>query len=209
MQMQNGTGVPVGACSLQFNVNTFGLAAVSPSVTFNAAPGGTGSAEIPCHCVPASVSAGAAPSLNLDMALRDDTSGTVVMMPGYTIPLEALLSEDGAVDRSTFVPMWKSLGAAVEKVFNGVVTADLDGSLAIINKKLQAANVFYAAQRELGDGKRAVYYSAKFMTGAVTVLVELTFKAGFPIAKAAVKCAQAPMCEFTMTMLGRLLAPKA
>merc|ERR1719163_159624 len=202
VQLQNSSSAPVSTCSLSMNKNLFGLTATSAVVTFNAAPGASALAAVPCTFSNTHFQPGAT-SLALDIAVRNDSvPSQVIFFKGVEVPLTALLSEDGAIAREQYVPTWGSLAASAEKMISGLPSAN--GDHANLIKYLQASNVFYAAQRPVDGGAVAFFFSAKVATGQV-VLAQLTFKPGFPACKATVKSASPLLTNLMMEALPALI----
>ena len=119
VQLQNSSSAPVSTCSLSMNKNLFGLTATSAVVTFNAAPGASALAAVPCTFSNTHFQPGAT-SLALDIAVRNDSvPSQVIFFKGVEVPLTALLSEDGAIAREQYVPTWGSLAASVRVLVCG------------------------------------------------------------------------------------------
>merc|ERR1712232_1286839 len=79
--------------------------------------------------------------------------------------LEALLSPNGTMDRTTFIDTWKNIDDQNE--LYGTISDLPVSSLDIdqVQAKLQSNNIFFIARRNAMEGQEVAYFSMKTMTG--------------------------------------------
>ena len=191
MDFSNQAPAPLQALAIKFNVNTFGLMPVSPQIMFSAPvpQGGSASHVLPLTLSPAMVAPGAAPTLQLQTAVKNMTTGHVFY---FAIPLDltALFAAAGQTDRAGFIPAWKAIDDSLE--VSATVSSLPPSSCTSdgVVQKLAAHRVVFVARRPVpgAAGQESVYFSAVTMTSPpVHVLVEITLQAGVPQAKLAVR----------------------
>uniref|UniRef100_A0A7S1CN35 Beta-adaptin appendage C-terminal subdomain domain-containing protein n=1 Tax=Bicosoecida sp. CB-2014 TaxID=1486930 RepID=A0A7S1CN35_9STRA len=210
MEFVNGQATPVTSVALRFNLNTFGLQPADVTVTAPTpvAPGTTGRASAIVTLSPAHVKKGSPPDLNVEAAMRDNTSGAVLKFV-IKIPFQVLFVEDGEVPQASFIEQWQTIPEEneLETTLSGVVStnlADASAGLASVQAKLSKNNVFYIAQRRLEDGQIKVYCSLKTATG-LPVMLELTFKNGFDLCKLCLKSRQPAASPFVRDAIEAIL----
>mmetsp|Transcript_17895 Transcript_17895/g.28282 ORF Transcript_17895/g.28282 Transcript_17895/m.28282 type:complete len:212 (-) Transcript_17895:329-964(-) len=173
--------IPVPSLAIQLNKSTFGITPAQQQIVFPQplAPGGRASYALPMVCTPGMVATpppGQPPSLAVQTAFKNMASGAVFYC---TIPLafEAVFSNEGAMDRNTFIQAWQGMGDSQETytTVQGLPTADVDA----LSRKLAAANVAFVARRQQPPSDDVVYYSARTLTN-LQFLIELTFRQGVP-----------------------------
>ncbi|CAA7394837.1 unnamed protein product [Spirodela intermedia] len=176
---ENSSLAALDGFMIQFNKNTFGLAAAGPLQVPSLQPGSSATTLLPMvlfqNVLPGP------PSSLLQVAVKNNQQP--VWYFNDKIPLQALLMEDGKMERQSFLETWKSLPDAneVAKELPSAVLQSVDGTV----ERLAAANVFFVAKRKNGN-KDVLYLSAK-VPPSVIFLVELTAAAGVPGVKCAVK----------------------
>ncbi|GER30335.1 AP-2 complex subunit beta [Striga asiatica] len=164
---------------IQFNKNTFGLAAGAPLQVAQLLPGASASTLLPMILFQ-NVSPGP-PSTLLQVAVKNNQQP--VWYFNDKISLLAFFSEDGKMERSTFLETWKSLPDSneVSKDFPSVVLNSVESTL----DRLTASNMFFIAKRK-NSNQDVLYLSAKIPRG-IPFLIELTAAIGIPGLKCAIK----------------------
>ncbi|KAL2902650.1 Beta-adaptin-like protein C [Bienertia sinuspersici] len=117
------------------------------------------------------------------------------------ISLHVLFTEDGRMERSTFLETWKSLPDSNEvlKEFPGLVINSMESAL----DKLAASNMFFIAKRKNAN-QEVLYLSAKIPKG-IPFLIELTAAAGIPGVKCAIKTPSPEMAPLFFEALEHFL----
>ncbi|KAK4486466.1 hypothetical protein RD792_009146 [Penstemon davidsonii] len=179
MLFENNTQFPLDGFMIQFNKNTFGLAAGGPLQVPILQPGTSASTLLPMVLFQ-NVSPGP-PSTVLQIAVKNNQQP--VWYFSDKISLLAFLSEDGRMERSTFLETWKSLPDSneISKDFPAIVLNSVEATL----DKLAASNMFFIAKRK-NSNQEVLYLSAKIPRG-IPFLIELTAAIGIPGLKCAVK----------------------
>ncbi|CAI5734375.1 unnamed protein product [Peronospora destructor] len=174
MDAQQGKGLssaPITGVSIQFNKSTFGVVPMQASITLPQplAPGQTVNQVVPMSVSPQFVNAAVIPNLNLQVAIKNNSSGDVVYFQSE-LDLSAVFTEAGSMASTEFISMWQGIAEANEHYFTLVT-----GGCGVddVSGRLGHNNVFYVAKRRI-DGKEIAYFSVKTMTNVVA-LFELTF----------------------------------
>ncbi|KAK9867573.1 hypothetical protein WJX84_010901 [Apatococcus fuscideae] len=204
LRFQNDTAQPLDGFMIQFNKNTFGLAPANQSVSMSpVAPRSSGAASVPLVQNPAMVSpAQASPSLQV--AIRNNQLGVAYF--NDTLPLPAVLLEDGKIEGSVFVGSWKSIPEANE------VTQQLPinmGNLEGVKAKLAAANMFVMAYKQVAQTNEEVLYvtgKAATLDSPTQLLLEVRFAKGVPGIKAFTKSTRPDLAPFLFEALPALLS---
>ncbi|KAK4389263.1 Beta-adaptin-like protein C [Sesamum angolense] len=159
MYFENYTQIPLDGFMIQFNKNTFGLAAGGPLQNISPGP----------------------PSTLLQVAVKN--SQQPVWYFNDKISFLVFFSEDGRMERTTFLETWKSLPDSneISKDFPAVVVNSVEATL----DRLAASNMFFIAKRK-HINQEVLYLSAKIPRG-IPFLIELTAAIGVPGLKCAVK----------------------
>nr|CAD1828380.1 unnamed protein product [Ananas comosus var. bracteatus] len=179
IQFENNSQIVLDGFMIQFNKNTFGLAAAGPLQVPPLQPGASARTLLPMILFQ-NVSTGP-PSSLLQVAVKNNQQP--VWYFNDKISLHAFFVEDGRMERANFLETWKNLPDANE------VTKDLPN--AVINsvdatiEHLTASNVFFVAKRR-NASKDLLYLSTKIPRG-IPFLIELTATVGIPGVKCAVK----------------------
>ncbi|PKA60685.1 Beta-adaptin-like protein C [Apostasia shenzhenica] len=176
---ENNSQMLLDGFMIQFNKNTFGLAAAGPLQVPPLQPGSTARILLPMITFQ-NISPGA-PNTLLQVAVKDNQQP--VWYFNDKISLHVFFSEDGRMERANFLETWKSLPDSNE-VSKDLPAAVIHGVDAAI-EHLAAANVFFVAKRRNAD-KELLYMSAKGPSG-VPFLIELTAAVSVPGVKCAVK----------------------
>lgn len=179
MLFENNTQVPLDGFMIQFNKNTFGLAAAGPLQVPQLQPGTSASTLLPMvlfqNLLPGP------PNTLLQVAVKNNQQP--VWYFNDKISLLVLFSEDGRMERGSFLETWRSLPDSNEvlKDFPGIVVNSVEATL----DKLAASNMFFIAKRKNAN-QDVLYLSAKIPRG-IPFLIELTTVVGIPGVKCAVK----------------------
>lgn len=179
MLFENNTQSVLDGFMIQFNKNTFGLAAGGPLQVPPLQPGTSASTLLPMVLFQ-NVAPGA-PNTLLQVAVKNNQQP--VWYFNDKISLHVLFTEDGRMERATFLETWKSLPDSNEvlREFPGLVINSMESTL----DKLAASNMFFIAKRKNAN-QEVLYLSAKIPKG-IPFLIELTAAVGIPGVKCAVK----------------------
>ncbi|KAL9269243.1 Beta-adaptin-like protein [Drosera capensis] len=177
---QNNSPVLLDGFMMQFNKNTFGLAAPTGPLQVPPLQPGTSSAVLVPVGLFQNIAPGPPNSL-LQVAVKNNQQP--VWYFNDKILLHALFTEDGRMERTTFLETWKSLPDTNEvlKEFPGLVITSLEATL----DSLAAANMFFIAKRK-NTNQDVLYLSAKMPRG-IPLLIELTAAIGIQGIKCAIK----------------------
>ncbi|KAJ0263432.1 Beta-adaptin-like protein C [Hirschfeldia incana] len=179
MLLENNSQSVLDGFMIQFNKNSFGLAAAEPLQVQPLQPGASARTMLPM-VLSQNMSPGPTNSL-LQVAVKNNQQPVWYFTD--KIVLHALFSEDGRMERGTFLETWRSLPDSneVQKDFPGITITSIDSTLDL----LAASNMFFIAKRKNGN-QDVLYLSAKVPRG-VPFLIELTAMVGQPGLKCAVK----------------------
>lgn len=186
------SAVPVSSLAIQLNKNAFGLSPASQQITLNPpiAQGSKGTATVELLVTPAMlapVPAGQPASPMIQTAIKNMATGNVFYFAA-NFALEAAFGPDGALERTQFIEMWKSIDD--RKELFGTVSDLPPASVNIeqVQAKFAANNVFFIARRPVpnAEGQEVVYFSMKTVNG-MEFLLECTFKAGVNACKICIK----------------------
>ncbi|KAF8377777.1 hypothetical protein HHK36_031162 [Tetracentron sinense] len=176
---ENNSQVPLDGFMIQFNKNTFGLAAAEPLQVPQLQPGTSARSLLPMVLFQ-NISPGP-PSTLLQIAVKNNQQP--VWYFNDKISLLVFFSEDGRMERANFLETWKSLPDSneVTKDLPGVVVNSVEATLDL----LAASNMFFIAKRRHAN-QDVLYLSAKIPRG-IPFLIELTAVVGVPGVKCAIK----------------------
>jgi AP-1 complex subunit beta-1 len=179
MLLENNSQSVLDGFMIQFNKNSFGLAAVGPLQVPPLQPGSSARTMLPMVLLQ-NMSTGPTSSL-LQVAVKNNQQPVWYFTD--KIVLHALFSEDGRMERGTFLETWRSLPDSneVQKEFTGITITSVESTLDL----LAASNMFFIAKRKNGN-QDVLYLSAK-VPRDVPFLIELTAMVGQPGLKCAVK----------------------
>ncbi|XP_010433903.1 PREDICTED: beta-adaptin-like protein C [Camelina sativa] len=179
MLLENNSQSLLDGFMIQFNKNSFGLAAVGPLQVPSLQPGASFRTMLPM-ALSQNISAGPTSSV-LQVAVKNNQQP--VWYFEDKIVFHALFSEDGRMERGTFLETWRSLPDSneVQKEFPGITITGVESTLDM----LAASNMFFIAKRKNGN-QDVLYLSAKVPRG-IPFLIELTAMVGHPGLKCAVK----------------------
>jgi AP-1 complex subunit beta-1 len=183
LTFENQGTVPLDGFMIQFNKNTFGLAAGSPLQLPPIAPGSSAHTELPMISLQNLPPPGTPLSNTLQVAIKNNQQP--VWYFADKLPLQAVFLEDGRIERGQFLETWKSLPDSNEvlKELRDTVIPNVD----ILLEKLNASNAFFIARRFLKETNQDVLYLSIKLPPNVPLLVELTFAVGDPGVKVALK----------------------
>ncbi|XP_039123674.1 beta-adaptin-like protein B [Dioscorea cayenensis subsp. rotundata] len=194
---ENNSQTVLDGFMIQFNKNTFGLAAAGALQVPQLAPGASCSTLLPMVLFQ-NLSPGP-PSSLLQVAVKNNQQP--VWYFNDKILLQVLFTEDGGLDRPEFLEAWKTLPDAneISKDLQNSVIHNVDAT----TKHLLAHNIFTVAKRNNAN-KDIIYLSAKLPRG-ITFLVELTSVIGVPGVKCAVKTSNPEMASLFFETMESLL----
>ncbi|KAL0447921.1 UNVERIFIED_CONTAM: Beta-adaptin-like protein C [Sesamum latifolium] len=197
MLLENNSQIPLDGFMIQFNKNTFGLAAGGPLQVPQLQPGTSASTLLPMVLFQ-NISPGP-PSTVLQVAVKN--SQQPVWYFNDKLPLNVLFSEDGRMERSTFLETWKSLPDSneVSREFPATVLNSVEATL----DRLAASNMFFIAKRKHSN-QDVLYLSAKIPRG-IPFLIELTAAIGVPGLKCALKTPNPELAPLFFEALETLL----
>lgn len=179
MMFENSSQIPLDGFMIQFNKNTFGLAAGGPLQVPQLQPGTSASTLLPM-VLHQNISTGP-PSTLLQVAVKNNQQP--VWYFNDAISFLVFFTEDGRMERSSFLETWKSLPDSneVSKDFPGIVMNSVEVTL----DRLAASNIFFIAKRKHAN-QEVLYLSAKIPRG-IPFLIEITAVIGMPGLKCATK----------------------
>ncbi|KAF3340866.1 beta-adaptin-like protein C [Carex littledalei] len=163
---ENGSQVALDGFMIQFNKNSFGLAAGAPLQVPAIQPGTSARTLVPMNLFQ-NIMPGP-PSSLLQVAVKNNQQP--VWYFSDKIPLHVFFSEDGKMERSIFL----------EDLTNSVIHS-IDATV----EHLAASNVFFVAKRRNAN-KEVLYLSTKIPRG-IPFLIEITAGLGVPGVKCAIK----------------------
>ncbi|KAJ4870747.1 Beta-adaptin-like protein C [Raphanus sativus] len=199
MLLENNSQSVLDGFMIQFNKNSFGLAAAEPLQIQPLQPGASARTMLPM-VLSQNMSAGPTNSL-LQVAVKNNQQPVWYFTD--KIVLHALFSEDGRMERGTFLETWRSLPDSneVQKDFPGITITSVESTL----DSLAASNMFFIAKRKNGN-QDVLYLSAKVPRG-VPFLIELTAMVGQPGLKCAVKTPTPEIAPLFFESLEMLFMP--
>ncbi|CAO2837654.1 unnamed protein product [Amaranthus hypochondriacus] len=197
MLFENNTQSVLDGFMIQFNKNTFGLAAAGPLQVPPLQPGASARTLLPMVLFQ-NVAPGA-PNTLLQVAVKNNQQP--VWYFNDKISLHVLFAEDGRMERATFLETWKSLPDSNEvlREFPGLVIHSVESTL----DKLAASNMFFIAKRKNAN-QEVLYLSAKIPKG-IPFLIELTAAVGIPGVKCAIKTPSPEMAPLFFEALEHFL----
>merc|ERR1711970_970204 len=164
MQAMQGFGI-------QLNKNSFGLVASQPLNIPLLNAGQTLDISLPMNCTGPVQKMD--PLTNIQVAIKNNID---IFYFACIAPLHIFFSEDGAMEKKTFLNTWKDIPAANEIQYTiENVECTSDG----ISTKMGQNNAFTVAKRTL-EGQDMIYQSLK-LTNGIWGLVEIKLSPGNPI----------------------------
>ncbi|PWA95092.1 AP-1 complex subunit beta-1 [Artemisia annua] len=197
IKFENNTQIPLDGFMIQFNKNTFGLAAAGPLQVPQLQPGTSESTLLPMVLFQ-NIAPGPPNSL-LQIAVKNNQQP--VWYFNDKISLHVLFMEDGRMERATFLETWKSIPDSneVSKDIPGIVINNVDTTI----EQLSSSNMFFIAKRKNAN-QDVLYLSAKIPKG-IPFLIELTAVIGVPGLKCAVKTPSPEMAPLFFEALETIL----
>ncbi|ESN89905.1 hypothetical protein HELRODRAFT_187670 [Helobdella robusta] len=170
MTFNNQSSQPLHGFAIQLNKNSFGIV---PSQQINIsnplAPSQSTSISLPLNTNGPMQQMN--PLNNLQVAIKTNVE---VLYFSCLYPIHILFTEDGRMDKRTYLATWKEIPVSDE------VHHEVDGGMLLtsdkIQEKLERANVFTVARRNV-DQQEMLYQSIK-LTNQVWVLIEVKVVAG-------------------------------
>ncbi|CAM8903889.1 unnamed protein product [Rhodiola kirilowii] len=164
---------------IQFNKNTFGLAAAQPLQIATLHPGKSVRTLLPMVLLK-NMSTGS-PSTVLQVAIKNNQQPVWYLTD--KISLHVVFSDDGKMERGKFLESWRSLPDTneVTKDFPSAIVKKMETTL----DHLGALNMFFIAKRK--QANQDVFYLSAKLPREVPLLIELTTVIGTPGLKCAVK----------------------
>ncbi|KAE8055362.1 hypothetical protein FH972_012203 [Carpinus fangiana] len=195
---ENNTQIALDGFLIQFNKNTFGLAAAGPLTVPQLQPGTSAATLLPMVMFQ-NLSQGP-PSSLLQVAVKN--SQQPVWYFNDKISLHVFFTEDGRMERGSFLETWRSLPDSneVSKEFPGIVVNNAEAAI----ERLGASNIFFIAKRKHAN-QDVFYFSAKLPRG-IPFLIELTTAVGTLGVKCAIKTPGAEMAPLFFEAIETLLA---
>ncbi|KAK4844669.1 hypothetical protein QYF36_022926 [Acer negundo] len=194
---ENNSQIPLDGFMIQFNKNTFGLAAAGPLQVPQLQPGTSAMSLLPMVLFQ-NISAGP-PSSLMQIAVKNNQQP--VWYFNDKMAVNVLFTEDGRMERGSFLETWRSLPDSNEilKEFPGIVMSNPEATL----DRLAASNMFFIAKRKHVN-QDVFYFSAKIPQG-VPILIELTTAVGNPGVKCAIKTPNPDMAPLFFEAVETLL----
>ncbi|XP_022157680.1 beta-adaptin-like protein B [Momordica charantia] len=194
---ENHTQITLDGFMIQFNKNTFGLAAAGPLQVPPLQPGSIANTLLPM-VVFQNMSQGP-PSSLLQVAVKNNQQP--VWYFNDKISMHVFFTEDGRMERANFLETWRSLPDSneVSKDFPAIVLNNIESVL----DRLAATNMFFIAKRKHAN-QDVFYFSTKIPRG-IPFLVELTTVVGSPGLKCAIKTPNTDMAPLFFEALETLL----
>ncbi|CAM8906511.1 unnamed protein product [Rhodiola kirilowii] len=164
---------------IQFNKNTFGLAAAQPLQIATLHPGKSVRTLLPMVLLK-NMSTGS-PSTVLQVAIKNNQQPVWYLTD--KISLHVVFSDDGKMERGKFLESWRSLPDTneVTKDFPSAIVKKMETTL----DHLGALNMFFIAKRK--QANQDVFYLSAKLPREVPLLIELTTVIDTPGLKCAVK----------------------
>ncbi|GAB2296799.1 hypothetical protein Dimus_030902 [Dionaea muscipula] len=196
--LENNSPVLLDGFMMQFNKNTLGLAAPTGPLEVSPLQPGTSAAILVPVALCQNIASGP-PNTLLQVAVKNNQQP--VWYFNDKISLHSFFTEDGRMERATFLEAWKSLPDSNEvlKDFPGLMITSVKATL----DRLAAANMFFIAKRKNAN-QEVLYLSAKIPRG-IPFLIELTATVGIPSIKCAIKTPSPEMAPLFFEAIENLL----
>ncbi|KAJ6701750.1 BETA-ADAPTIN-LIKE PROTEIN B [Salix koriyanagi] len=194
---ENNSQIPLDGFMIQFNKNSLGLAAAGPLQVPQLQPGTSVAILLPMVLFQ-NMSAGP-PSSLLQVAVKNNQQP--VWYFNDKISLHVFFTEDGRMERGSFLETWRSLPDSNEitKDLPGITVNGVESTL----DRLVESNMFFIAKRKHSN-QDVFYFSAKIPRG-VAFLIELTTVVGTPGVKCAIKTPNPEMAPLFFEAIETLL----
>lgn len=194
MEFKNHGKGTANQFAIQLNKNAFGLSPASQQVVCHTPvqPGSTGMAVCELLATPnmlATPQPGQPANPSVQVAIKNISSPSKhVFYFAVPLNLEAIYSTDGAMERSPFIELWKSIDDRNE-LYGTVQDLSRDAvNVETVKERLAVYNIFFIARRPVPNapGQEVVYFSMRTVTN-MQFLAELTFKEGVNACKVCLK----------------------
>ncbi|XP_028758852.1 beta-adaptin-like protein B [Neltuma alba] len=194
---ENNSQFPLDGFMIQFNKNTFGLAAAGPLQVPLLQPGASAMTLLPMVMFQ-NMSQGP-PSSLLQVAVKNNQQP--VWYFNDKISLHTFFTEDGKMERAAFLETWRSLPDSneISNDFPNLVIGSVEATL----EHLAASNMFFIAKRKNAN-QDVFYFSTKIPRG-IPFLIELTTVVGNPGVKCAAKTPSPEMSGLLFEAIETLL----
>ncbi|XP_024519584.1 beta-adaptin-like protein B [Selaginella moellendorffii] len=200
LTFENSSQIPLDGFMIQFNKNTFGLAAAAPLQLPPLVPGRSESVALPMVMYQ-NVAPGPPNSL-LQVAVKNNQQP--VWYFNDKISIEALFGEDGKMERQHFLETWKTIPDSHEfiKELPSVCVNSVESAI----QKLQATNLFFIARRAQKETRQELLYLSAKVPPNIVFLLELATVVGTAGVKCAVKTVSPEMAPLLFDALEALLS---
>ncbi|PPS03181.1 hypothetical protein GOBAR_AA17468 [Gossypium barbadense] len=151
LMFENNSQITLDGFMIQFNKNSFGLAADGPLQVPPLAPGAAARTLLPMVLFQ-NMSPGP-PSSLLQVAVKNNQQPVCYF--NDKILLHVFFTEDGRMERTSFLETWRSLPDSNEvlKEFPGIMVSSAETTM----DRLAASNVFFIAKQEARESGRIVF----------------------------------------------------
>ncbi|KAL5552026.1 hypothetical protein UlMin_002202 [Ulmus minor] len=194
---ENNSQTALDGFMIQFNKNTFGLAAAGPLQVPQLQPGTSARTLLPMVMFQ-NLSQGP-PSSQLQVAVKNNQQP--VLYFNDKISLHTFFTEEGRMERASFLETWRSLPDSneISKDFPAIAISSVETTLDL----LAASNMFFIARRKHAN-QDVFYFSVKIPQG-IPFLIELTTVVGNPGVKCAIKTPNPDMAPIFFESIETLL----
>ena len=200
LRFTNCTMQPLGGLAIQFNKNSFGISPAEPLNVPQLMPNSPG------VCVSLRLAVGGPvqrmePLNLLQVAVKTNVD---VVYFACNYPYHILWTEDGEMERKTFLGTWKEIPSTNEVT---AVISNVTVSAESAESVLKSKNCFIIAKRNI-DGQTMIYASAKYVND-IYVLAEFKFAPGTGSVSLALKTKSLDIIGGTQTSLTQILTGAA
>ncbi|KAM7251741.1 hypothetical protein ACFE04_023624 [Oxalis oulophora] len=197
IMFENNSQVTLDGFMIQFNKNSFGLAAAGPLQVAPLQPGSLSRTLLPMVLFQ-NLSVGP-PSSVLQIAVKNNQQP--VWYFSDKMSLHVLFTEDGRMERASFLETWRSLPDSNEvlKEFPTIVINNVEATV----DHLATSNMFFIAKRKHAN-QDVFYFSAKIPRG-IPFLIEFTTVIGNPGVRCAFKSPNPEMAPLFFEAIETLL----
>jgi hypothetical protein len=195
MDVTNMTQAPLQSLAIQLNKSSFGVTVQAAAIDLGGPiPPGQAARpfRVPLAVTPAMMAApGAEVTGTLQVAIKNMAAGSVFYFQ-CPVPVAACLLKASPLDTQAFKAKWQGADKALESSATATPLpggGDVAATGRFCAGRLGAHGMAEAVTVVGPDGVTRAYHHACTLTN-VLVMVELSFKAGFPGCKVAVRCDQ-------------------
>jgi len=181
--------------AIQLNKNSFGLSPANPLNVPILNANQTLDISLPMSCTGAVQKMD--PLTNIQVAIKNSVD---VFYFACIAPIHIYFTEDGAMEKKTFLATWKDIPAANELQYTiDNVECTADG----ISTKMAQNNAFTVAKRTL-EGQDMIYQSVKLSNG-IWALIELKLQPGNPTVQLSFKSRVTDIGQFIFQVYDAIL----